>query len=286
MRVRARACLLVSVVAGLLSFWGCSRLFFQPQREHVLNPGLQGVDGKDVWIRSPDGFRLHGWLLHPNRDPLGTIVYFHGNAENISTHVSSVLWLVHAGYQILAVDYRGYGRSEGKPDMPGVHLDALATLDAAFDRADIDPDKVAVLGQSLGGAIAIYAVATSRHKSRVRLLIADSAPAGYRRIAREKLAALILTWPLQYPLSLTVDDTYSAERWIGQVAPVPVLILHGGLDNVVPESHAKILHDLAHEPKGIWIVRDAGHIQAFSNAELREHLLSLLSDVMQGRSLP
>ncbi len=273
---------LLGVVLGLLAACGCSGLFLHPQREHVPNPRLAGVEREDVWIPTPDGVRLHGWLLRPRRAALGTCVFFHGNAENVSTHVNSVLWLVEAGHQVVAVDYRGFGHSGGKADLAGAHRDALATLDWVFSAAGVETDRVFVLGQSLGGAAAIYAVARSAHRERVRLLIADSAPAGYRRIAREKISRLIITWPFQYPLSLGIDDRHSAERWIGKVGPVPVLVLHGGVDRIVPVRHARLLHELAPDPKGLWIVRDAGHIQALANPPLRRQLLDVLPGLLSG----
>lgn len=281
-----RKLLAEAAILGLLALWGCSGLFLHPQREHLPNPRLAGVDREDVWIRAPDGVLLHGWVLRPAVTALGTCVFFHGNAENMSTHVNAVLWLVDAGYQVVAVDYRGFGHSGGRADLAGTHADALATLDWVFAQAVVDLERVFVLGQSLGGAVAVYAVANSPHRERVRLLIADSAPAGYRRIAREKLAALIVTWPFQYPLSLAFDDRYSAERWIGKVGPVPALILHGGLDRIVPVRHARLLHDLAPDPKGLWIVQDVGHIQALAHAPLRERLLGLLPDLLRGALPP
>ncbi|MEW6489738.1 MAG: alpha/beta fold hydrolase [Thermodesulfobacteriota bacterium] len=246
------------------------------------NPRLAGVEREDAWIPAPDGVLLHGWVLRPAAPPRGTCVFFHGNAENVSTHVNAILWLVEAGYQVVAVDYRGFGRSGGEADLAGTHADALATLAWVFQRADVDPDRVFVLGQSLGGAVAVYAVARSPHRKRVRLLIVDSAPAGYRRIAREKIARLILTWPFQHLLALGFDDRHSAERWIGKVSPVPVLLLHGGRDRIVPVRHARLLHELAPDPKGLWIVQDAGHIQALAHPPLREHLLEVLPDLLRG----
>lgn len=267
-------------VAHVLFVAGCTSVFFQPAREHFENPLLAQVRVEDVHLVTPDRVRLHGWVLHP-RTPAprrGTLVFFHGNAENISTHASSVVWLAQQGYEAVLFDYRGYGRSEGSPGIDGVHTDAAAVLDWVFSNPDLDRDRVWVLGQSLGGAVAIYTVASSPHKNRVKLLVADSAFAGYRRIAREKMAGVALTWPFQYPLSLLFNDRYSPEKWVSRVSPVPVLVLHGALDAIVPVGHAQVLFEEASEPKGIWIVRDADHIGAFGNADLRSKLLSTLDE--------
>ena len=98
-----------------------------PDAGRVWNRAQDNIPYKDIRFESADGVPLHGWLLCPRKEsPRGTILFLHGNAENISTHVQSVLWIVDAGYEVFAFDYRGYGWSGGKPDIPGVHRDARA----------------------------------------------------------------------------------------------------------------------------------------------------------------
>ncbi len=266
------------VLAGVLP--ACDSYFFYPSRELLPNPALDRVVREDVFLRTPDGARLHGWLLRPKGAPLGTILFLHGNAENMSTHVNGVLWLALSGYRVLLVDYRGYGRSEGKPTMAGVHTDALAAIDALFAMDEVDKDRVAVLGQSLGGSIAVYAVANSPHKDRVRALIVDSAFSGYREIAREKVGEISVLKLFRSPLSRLVTDRYSARLWIGRVAPVPLLVIHGDADRVVPAAHGERLYALAGEPKSLWIVPGAGHIESFASADVRARLLRFLSGAM------
>jgi fermentation-respiration switch protein FrsA (DUF1100 family) len=260
----------------------CDSYFFYPRRDFVANPHLDRVVHEDVFFETPDGVRLHGWFLRPNAEPRGTILFFHGNAENISTHVNAVLWLAMEGYQVFLIDYRGYGRSEGTPDMEGIHVDALAAIDRLFRMGGVNKDRIVVFGQSLGGAVAVYAVANSPHRDRIRALVIDSAFSGYRRIAREKIADVLLLWPFQAPLSLLVTDRYSPSRWIGRVGPVPVLILQGDADKVVPVRHGEMLYRLAEEPKQLWIVPGAGHIQALSDGNIRKRLLLYLDFVLRG----
>ncbi len=276
------AAVLVSIVlVGALA--GCDSYFFYPSKELVPNPALDRVSREDVFVRTPDGPRLHGWLLRPGGKPLGTVLFLHGNAENVSTHVNSVLWLALSGYRVLAVDYRGYGRSEGKPTMAGVHADALAALDALFGMEEVDKDRVVVLGQSLGGAVAVYAVANSPHKDRIRAVVVDSAFSGYREIAREKVAEISVLKVFRSPLSRLVTDRYSPRLWIGRIAPVPLLVIHGDADRVVPPAHGQRLYALAGEPKALWIVPGAGHIEAFASPDVRARLLRFLSDALAAK---
>lgn len=274
----------------LAAFPGCDSYFFHPQRALVPNPHLERVHREDVFFETPDGVRLHGWFLRPKGDPLGTVLFLHGNAENISTHVGSVLWLVTEGYQAFLVDYRGYGRSGGKPDMAGIHIDALAAIDRLFRTEGVDRDRIVVFGQSLGGAVAVYAVANSPHRDRIRGLVIDSAFSGYRRIAREKISGVFLVGLFRAPLALLVTDRYSPERWIGRVRPVPVLVLHGDADEVVPVRHAERLFRLAPEPKQLRIAPGAGHIRALADESVRKRLLSwidsALGEITEGKPGP
>jgi uncharacterized protein len=269
------AALLLSLAMG-----GCAPLFFHPARELAAPPELAGGSVEEVFFPSGDGVRLHGWILRPPGPPKGTVLFFHGNAENMSTHVNAVLWLVKAKYQVFAFDYRGYGTSDGTPDIPGVNRDGVAALDQAFHTRGGEGGGVVVFGQSLGGAIATYAVANSPRRAEVKALILDSAFAGYRRIVRDKLIAGIVTVPLAWPASWTVEDGYSPERWIGSVAPVPVVVIHGTKDPVVPFSHGERLYRLAGQPKGFWKVEGGGHATALLLPEVRNQLLGFLDSVL------
>lgn len=271
-----------------LALTGCAPMFFHPSRIPIENPGLAGISREDVFFPSSDGVKLHGWVLRPSGPVKGALLFLHGNAENLSTQVNAVLWLVKEGYLVFAFDYRGYGKSEGTPDIPGVNRDGIAALDQVFRIGGVDAGRVAVFGQSLGGAVAVCAVANSPRKGDVKALILDSAFAGYRRIVRDRLTSLILTWPLAYPASWTVEDRYSPERWIRKVGPIPVIVIHGTRDPVVPYDHGKRLYELANDPKGFWTLEGGGHATALSNLEVRAQFLAFLASVLPPKknSLP
>ena len=271
---------ILTAIFLLLLLSGCGAFIFQPEKKHYPNKNIEKVNIEEIVFPSTDGTKLHGWILTPKSgEPYkGTILHFHGNAQNISTHSGFVIWLVEAGYRAVVFDYRGYGKSEGAPSMMGVHLDAEAAIEKAFTLSGVEEEGLIVFGQSLGGAIAIRTVADSPRKSRIRVLILESVFSDYRAIAREKAALCLLSWPFQYPIAYSYSNRYSPLKWIKRVSPVPVLIIHGTNDPVVPWHHGESLFKAAAEPKGFWTTAPAGHTRSFADPNVRQELLHYLEN--------
>jgi hypothetical protein len=267
--------LVLFVLVGL-TVAGCSNLLFYPMRQQVLTPDRIGLSYRDVWFHADDGVNLHGWFLPAKGEAKGTVVFLHGNAENISTHIANVGWLPAKGFNVFLFDYRGYGLSDGRPTLEGAHRDAEAAIDAVFGLDDVDGGRVVVFGQSLGGSIAIVALARSPRRAQVRALVVEGAFSGYRRIAREKLADIWITWPFQVPLSYAMDNHFKPTEAISRLSPMPVLIIHGLDDTIVPSEHAKTLFAAAREPKALWLLPETGHIGAFGSAANQDRLVGYL----------
>jgi uncharacterized protein len=262
------------------SLAGCNGVFFYPDRAQVLSPDQLGLKYEDVYFTAHDGTRLHAWFLPAQGRAQGTILFLHGNAQNISTHIMSVHWLPARGFSVFLPDYRGYGASQGEPTDAGVQQDVDAAMRTLLARRDVDPDRIVVFGQSLGGSIAIYNVAHSPYRNHIRGLAVESAFASYRGIAREKLADFWLTWPLQYPLSWLISDMYSPAKAVAQISPIPLLIIHGDADPIVPVADGRRLFALAREPKQLWIVPGGGHIGAFRRPGYRDRFVAWLHQVL------
>ena len=250
----------------------CTQTFFQPQRVLVDTPERLGLRYEELPLRAADGVELFTWFLPARGTPQATVLFLHGNAENISTHYTNVAWMPAEGFNVLALEYRGYGRSAGSPTLAGVQLDIDAALRALLERRDVDPQRVVLFGQSLGGALAIHYAARGAQRASLRAVIADSPFSDYRGIVREKMADFFLTWPLQWLPALTVDNDYSPRAAVPAVSPLPLLLIHGESDTTVPPHHSRSLYEAAAEPRELWLVPGAGHIQSLRDPALRRRL--------------
>jgi uncharacterized protein len=270
--MRLAAAVLVALCLG-----GCTSVFFQPERTLFQTPGLYGLDYQPVELHAADGTELFAWFMPARGTARGSVLYLHGNGQNISTQFANVAWMPALGYNVLALDYRGYGGSQGTPSLPGVQLDIDAAMRVLLARPDVDPQRIIVFGQSLGGALAIYYVAHSRYRDHVKAVVIDSAFSDYERIGREKLAAAIVTWPFQWFASLSIDNRYSPEAAVGMLSPIPLLLIHGQDDTIVPLHHSQRLYELAGFPKSLWVVPGVGHIQAIKERDVRKRLADFLA---------
>ena len=270
-------CLILVLCAGIT---GCTQLFFFPMKQEVRTPADIGLSYEDVYFPGGEDQKLHGWYLPAVGHARATVLFLHGNAENISTHIGSVYWLPERGFNVFIFDYQGYGQSDGVPSIAGALGDVEAALGFLVRHSEHYGEPVIVFGQSLGGALAIHAVVHSAYRRHIKGLIADSAFADYRLIAREKLAGFWLTWPLQWPLSLTINDDYSPLYEVRDVAPIPLLIIHGEEDQVVPVHHARLLYERAQEPKSIWIFPDGLHGGSVRYPDVRNRLVGYMNHLL------
>lgn len=273
-RTRSSLVLMLAAVSG-----GCAeRFFFVPDRTVYTTPQAEGVHAEEVLLPGPGGAALHGWWLPASAPARGTVLHVHGNAANISNHLPQVAWLPAAGFNVLTFDYRGFGRSPGRPTLDGVVDDTRAALAWLRSRPAAD-GRLAVLGQSLGGATALRAVADDG--AGVRLLVLDSAFASYRGIAREAAREMgPLGWlaPLLVPtLPGAEHDPLAAARRLD----VPLLVIHGSRDAVIAPHHGEALWQAAPQPKR-WLPIDGGeHIDALLRPEVRRHVAEALAGALQ-----
>lgn len=204
-------------------------------------------------------------------------MFLHGNGENISTHFANLYWLLEYGYDGYIFDYRGYGKSEGLAEIDGVMRDVHAMIHYTAEHTAEDKDLI-IIGHSMGGSMAIHAVATTPWKKRITTLVTAEAFSDYRDITRDVLSTSWLTWWIQWPASLTIDNSYTPIDIIDQVSPVPLLIMHSRQDRMIGFHHAERLFEAAREPKYLELMDYGGHNNIFEIPENRQRLLRYLDN--------
>ncbi len=275
--------LMAAVVAALTAC--ADDLFYHPDHVQYTTPAEAGQKYEDVYFTSRDGTRLHGWFVPAVGKPKATVVHFHGNAQNLSAHYPLVYWLPREGYNVFTFDYRGYGESAGEPSRQGIHDDALAALDYINARPGKGTSDLVILGQSLGGAIAI--VAAAERKENIRAVVIESTFSSYRNIAQEKARALPVSGSAlgSAPALLATGD-YNPIEYVDKLAPIPLLLIHGTEDPIIPASHSQRLLEKAGQPKQLWLLNGGGHVEAFSRFlfETRPKIIQFLDQVLTVRS--
>ena len=269
------AFLAIIVVAPMIT--NCTNLMFRPDTILYNRPDEFGLDHEDIFFRPSDGVQLHGWFLPSKGDAKGTVYFLHGNAQNISSHILSVYWLPEEGYHVFMLDYRGYGDSTGTPSVEGVLDDIQSGFDWLVQNPKVRQGPIFLLGQSMGASLGIYFVGTKPEvRKELSGVILDAPFSSFRKIVREKLDRVWLTWPFQYPISFLVSNNSDPEDVIQNISPVPVLIMHSREDQIVPYTHGQTLYELAGEPKYFLQTRN-GHISTFKYSEYRREMLEFMA---------
>ncbi len=212
-----------------------NNIAFHPTRTLEATPEDIGLRYEDVTFRTEDGLRLHGWFV-PADDARGTVLFCHGNAGNISHRLHSLMLFQELGLSVLSFDYRGFGRSEGRPGESGLYADARAAWRHLTEERGFASDRIVVFGRSIGAAVAIE-LAT---RVTPAALVAESAFTSAADIARVHYAWL----PVRLLLRLRFDSASRIDR-----VSAPVLIIHSANDEVIPYDMGRDLYDLSLGPK-------------------------------------
>lgn len=248
----------ILLVIGYLKFVGLDSKFYYPDDKVYLQPSELGLEYEDVTFPTSDGLTLSGWFLPARSAARGLVVHFHGNAANITGHVSQVHWLPEAGYHVLMFDYRGYGRSEGRVTRAGTIRDGHAALDYALSRPEAAGLPLLVYGQSLGGAVAIVVAA---ERPEVDAVVAESTFSSYRGIAALHARELVhLGWLARGLARITISDGHDPIDVVRRLAPRALLIIAAEDDRICFPELARELFDAAGEPKSFWLAPGAEHL--------------------------
>ena len=217
-------------------------------RALAASPADIGLAYEDVDLATADGLRLHGWFV-PAPAARGTLLFFHGNAGNISHRLDSIRIFHRLGLDVLIIDYRGYGRSEGKPDEQGTYRDADAAWRYLVGTRGVEPARIVVFGRSLGAAIAAWLAAHERPGG----LILESPFASVESMGRGLYPFLPVRW-----LNRFGYETAEYVRRIG----CPLLVIHSPRDEIIPIAEGRAVFAAAPEPKR-FVEITGGHNDGF-----------------------
>lgn len=248
--------LLLGQIFLCLSLSGCNSVFYQPDALDYGDPASIGYALESRQLETSANKKIGTVLLHALGEKKGTVVHFHGNAQNMTAHLGFTYWIPEHGYDLYIFDYQGYGASQGSPSRRGTVDDGRAVLQDAIRRSEGKP--VFVLGQSLGAAVGFVSTALLDAQA-ICAFVFESGFDSYRLVVRDKLADIWFLWPFQYPLSYLFTDDYAPRDYVDRMR-MPILFLHGASDRVVPLSAGKRLYDAYQGPAKKWIeFPRAGH---------------------------
>jgi pimeloyl-ACP methyl ester carboxylesterase len=231
-----------------------SMVYF-PKKELIGTPTDIALPYREIFFDSRDGVRLCGWFIgKEDQKDQPLILFFHGNGGNISHRLESISIFNRLNLNVFIIDYRGYGKSKGKPSEKGTALDARAAWDYVVNHEKIPPEKIIIFGRSLGGAVAAQLAASQGIEARA--LILESTFTSIPDIGAEIYPFLPVRTLSRFQYA-TIDRIKSIH--------LPVLIIHSPQDQLIPYKHGRRLYSAANKPKHFLKI-SGSHDEGFVNA--------------------
>jgi hypothetical protein len=258
-------CLYLFLMQGRLLFYPNL-----PSRKVTATPAQRGLDFEPVTITTSDHVRITGWFV-PAQEAKGVLLFFHGNAGNISHRLDSLAIFHRLGLSTLIIDYRGYGESEGRISEQGTYLDGEAAWRYLIETKGINPEEIIIFGRSLGGAIAAHLAARTNPAGVVLESVFTSAP---------DLAAQL--YPV-FPVRLLARYQYDVKKAVESIG-APVLVIHSRDDEIIPFGHGLKVYEAAAAPKEFLPIR-GGHNEGFllSGATYLQGLARFIHSCLAGK---
>lgn len=245
-RVKRLAVIILVTYAGVcvLVGWFQARLIYFPSRHLHSTPADVGLAYEEVTLQTDDGIALGAWAVS-SPHARGTVIFCHGNAGNIADRLTGIRLLAGMGVNVLAFDYRGYGRSEGSPDEQGTYRDADAAWRYVVETRGEPAQRVVLFGESLGGGVAIELAS----RRRVGALIVEATFTSLVDVAQRHYPLL--------PVGLMLRHRYPSLERITAV-DCPKLFIHARDDEMIPFDMGKHLYEAATPPKA-FLETPGGH---------------------------
>jgi fermentation-respiration switch protein FrsA (DUF1100 family) len=219
-----------------------------PSRKLTASPTDIGLDYESVSVTASDGTTIHGWYVAAQPEK-GTLLFFHGNAGNISHRLDSIGIFHDLGLSTFIIDYRGYGQSQGTISESGTYLDAEAAWNYLTRTRKIPVRQIIVFGRSLGAAVAAHIASEYQPGALILESAFTSVP---------DMAARL--YPI-FPVRLLSRFQYDTKKMLGSVF-CPVLIIHSPDDEIIPFENGLHLYESARQPRELLRIR-GGHNEGF-----------------------
>jgi fermentation-respiration switch protein FrsA (DUF1100 family) len=220
-----------------------------------------GLTGEEVFISTEDGERINGIFYGGTRSEV--ILYFHGNAGDLSGWQFVAEDFTEQDYNILIIDYRGYGKSSGAISERGFYHDADAAYDFLIREKNFNPQDIIVYGRSIGSGVAVDVAS----RFPIKGLVLEAPYSSLRKLADEKL-------PFMFP-SLYLSSSFDNLRKI-QSVKCPVIIIHGEQDTLIPSSHSNALFGKINSRKKMIVVPQGSHNDLNAFPEYDDFLRNVL----------
>jgi len=243
--VRALRLVVILCLLGGIFLLLETRFIYFPSRGYDATPSGLALAHEDVWLVAEDGVRIHGWYL-PVPQARWVTLLSHGNAGNISHRLDRALLLqARLRSSVFLYDYRGYGESEGSPEEAGTYRDARAAYRYLVEQKQVKPGELVLFGESLGSAVSLDLALD--HPAAA--LVLEAPFTSVRDMARATIFA---------PLAPFVRTRYESLARVPRLR-MPLLVVQGDRDEVVPPAQGRRLFDAAPEPKRYYAIPGAGH---------------------------
>ena len=227
-------------------------------------------------LLAEDGTKLHAWFLPASQKPKGSVLFLHGNAENISTHIYNIRWLPKAGYQVLLLDYRGFGHSDGVPKLPDVFLDIDAAVSWMSNSLQTREQPFFILGQSIGASLMLHDAVKHADNPQLCGLVSDAAFTRYRDIAKYVARQSWVTWPFHFPVFWRSYNQYDPVDGLVKLSKTPILFFHSKDDQIIPFTNLDVLVN-NHQGYHQRVVTSGRHTTTFMADANRQALLDFMS---------
>ncbi len=239
-----------------------SFLYFPSAQKYVVEEKMKPRP-KPIFLNSTQDKQLMNWFFRATKSPAKTVtvVFTHGNGQNMSAHFRSLYWLPNKGINYLAVEYPGYGPNDGTPS-PETTVEATL-LAIEWVKTHRPQDAIFLFGQSLGGNVMLRALSEYKHKRTICGIAVEGSFSSYKEAAQEVLAKNWLFWLFQHLPYLLIDDSKAIANNFEALPDIPYLVIHGTRDQTIPIALGRDLFDFLPANKSFWEVQSGQHIDTF-----------------------